>query len=109
MPVAITRGIKATYTKRNDNNIYLTSSTHGKKIGFTTDTIPNTYISENEWCNYPIGVIDTLRNVAQRNGGFSLHYESDLPEGSGLSSSAAIEVLTAYILLDQTTHDIKLP
>jgi galactokinase len=40
--------------------------------------------------------------------GFDLFFDSNLPEGSGLSSSAAIEVLTGYILLHQAGQPIDL-
>lgn len=49
-----------------------------------------------EWFNYPLGVINEL---LQRNftiSGMDLLYYGNLPVGAGLSSSASIEVLTAY-------------
>ena len=109
MPIAIDLGIKATLTKRNDGKISLSSSTHEKRIEFDIADIPAQYNVENDWCNYPIGVIQTMQKDGIALAGFDLLFESNLPEGSGLSSSAAIEVLTAFILLHQADKKIDLP
>lgn len=52
------------------------------------------------WYNYPLGVIDRLAFAGHRFGGVDLLYFGNLPIGSGLSSSASIEVLTAFALND---------
>jgi galactokinase len=109
MPIAITQGIKATYTAREENNITLTSATHDKRISFPIENIPAVYSAENDWCNYPIGVIYNIHQRGIELKGFEINYDSNLPEGTGLSSSAAIEVLTAYILLRQAEEKIDLP
>ncbi len=109
MPIAINLGIKGQYKERKDNNICLYSSSHQKQIIFSADNIPSQYDPENDWCNYPIGVIHALYNDGLKINGFDLSFDSNLPEGSGLSSSAAIEVLTAYILLHQAGNPIHLP
>jgi galactokinase len=51
------------------------------------------------WINYPIGVYLSLRRRgAAPTGGFEYAATSDLPSGSGLSSSAALELATAHAL-----------
>jgi galactokinase len=52
------------------------------------------------WYNYPLGVIDRLAYAGHHFEGFDLLYFGNLPIGSGLSSSASIEVLTAFALND---------
>lgn len=52
------------------------------------------------WINYPLGVISRFRDLYGLPAGFSLHYQSNLPQGAGLSSSAAIEIVTWYALCD---------
>jgi galactokinase len=50
---------------------------------------------EQDWANYPIGVIRTLQEAGYTVGGIALRASSNLPAGAGLSSSAAFEVATA--------------
>jgi galactokinase len=44
------------------------------------------------WLDYVQGVTQSLRLAGHKLGGFDLRVESDVPLGSGLSSSAALEV-----------------
>ena len=109
MPIALNLGITATCARRDDAMISLTSNTHHKKISFSIDDIPNSYHAENDWCNYAIGVIKELHKRGVGVNGSDIHFASDLPEGSGLSSSAALEVLTAYIFMHEAQQAINLP
>src|SRR3569832_609906 len=58
------------------------------------------------WSDYPIGVAVTLERAGYRLRGASLRIRGDVPSGSGLSSSAAIEVATACALT--ANSDIKI-
>lgn len=51
-----------------------------------------------EWIDYPLGVAEMLAQAGAEVGGFEAIYESTLPVGAGLSSSAALEVATAVLL-----------
>ena len=51
------------------------------------------------WANYSLGVVDCLQAEGFTINGFSAEFESDLPAGAGLSSSAALEVSTARLLM----------
>ena len=48
------------------------------------------------WMNYPVGVLNELRNTAREIEGVDLLYSGDIPNGAGLSSSASIEMVTAF-------------
>jgi len=50
------------------------------------------------WWNYPAGVIKYLRDSGTEIHGADILFAGTLPEGAGLSSSAAIEVLTAVVM-----------
>ncbi|MDT3397578.1 galactokinase [Streptomyces sp. B1866] len=52
------------------------------------------------WAAYPAGVVWALRAAGLPVGGADLHYDSTVPTGAGLSSSAALEVATATALND---------
>ncbi len=51
------------------------------------------------WSNYPFGVLEVLLEEGLRPPAFNATFESSLPAGAGLSSSAALEVSTALFLL----------
>src|SRR6202000_916367 len=57
------------------------------------------YKKENScWYNYPLGVIQHFLNDGHKLQGLDFLYYGDIPIGSGLSSSASIEVVTAFAL-----------
>lgn len=51
-----------------------------------------------EWVNYPLGVISEFHNRSLPVPGMELLYAGDIPNGAGLSSSASIEVVTAFAI-----------
>lgn len=50
------------------------------------------------WFNFPVGVMHELSKMGHTLPGFDLLYYGNLPIAAGLSSSAAIEVLTVFAL-----------
>jgi galactokinase len=50
------------------------------------------------WINYPVGVLNELRKTAREIEGLDLLYSGDIPNGAGLSSSASIEMVTAFAM-----------
>jgi galactokinase len=51
-----------------------------------------------EWYNYPLGVIDCFLKADKSLSGIDFLFNGDLPIGASLSSSASIEVVTAFAL-----------
>ena len=99
-PCAINLGINALASKREDDLIRLYSMNFDEGI-FTPFEIEISEIkSKSEirsWVNYPLGVVHTLLKHGYKFGGADILYNGNLPGGAGLSSSAAIEVLTGKI------------
>lgn len=60
------------------------------------------------WINYPLGVLDQFRKRGVELDGFDCLYSGNVPNGAGLSSSASIEVVTAFALnqLMQTDYTL---
>jgi len=58
------------------------------------------------WSDYPIGVAATLAKNGVNVRGANVLIHGDVPIGAGLSSSAAIEVATAYALLDISGFEV---
>jgi galactokinase len=54
---------------------------------------------EQPWANYTLGVASELNSLGIPVNAFSATIDGNLPAGSGLSSSAALEVATAFFLL----------
>lgn len=51
---------------------------------------------EKSWVNYPLGVINEFAKLGYILPGSDLLFYGDVPNGAGLSSSASIEMVTAY-------------
>lgn len=96
LAAAIDRGLRVSGASRADRRISLHSSSLGRFEIAVADLGPQ---ASPGWVNYPLGVADELRNAGIPIAGFAAEIAGDLPAGCGLSSSAALEVATAYFLL----------
>jgi galactokinase len=94
MPCAITLGTYMLTAPNNDGLFRF------KSVNFTDQLeipIQNSYQKNgNSWYNYPLGVIHYFVKGGQQLTGLDILYYGDIPIGSGLSSSASIEVVTAF-------------
>jgi galactokinase len=61
---------------------------------------------QNSWASYVLGVVDQLQQLGVKIGGFQVAIHSDVPGGAGLSSSAALEVATAFFLKQLFPFDL---
>lgn len=107
LPAAIARGVELTLLPRDNGKILLRSQSHlyALEIDVNDDIF---FHSSNDWCNYPLGIIAQLKKEGYKVPACELSYSSNLPEGSGLSSSAAVEIVTAFALLSQVSTQIDL-
>jgi galactokinase len=98
LAAAIDRGVAIYGEKLDTDVIDISSETNGREA---RASLKNLHRLEAEpWANYPIGVIKILREAGFAIGGLRLRVSSNLPPGSGLSSSAAFEVATAVAALE---------
>ncbi|MDD3726334.1 MAG: galactokinase [Candidatus Ratteibacteria bacterium] len=90
LPIGIDRFIYTSARKREDNKIALFSFNYNQY--FETDTEHITYEENYLWANYILGVLDEFRKLGFAVPGIELTIGGNIPVGSGLSSSAAVEV-----------------
>ncbi len=100
-PCALTIGTYAVARKRQDTKLRFYSMNFEELGVIESDIIDITYRKEDDWTNYPKGVIWALQEKGYDiNLGLDILYYGNIPNGSGLSSSASIEVLTGFICKD---------
>ena len=97
MPVAIDFATLAGISPRTDGKIVIYSENYGEEKTFDAAALPAK--ASKHWSDYPIGVVAILTGEGHKIPGFSLSLWGDVPLGSGLSSSAALEVVTALAVL----------
>jgi galactokinase len=98
-PCALTIGTYALVNKRNDKKVFA-HSLNFENLGVIEFNLDNlVYDKKDDWANYPKGVIKTFENHGYNiPSGFDILFFGNIPNGSGLSSSASIEVLVGVIL-----------
>lgn len=100
-PCALTIGTYGAARKRTDNKLRFYSMNF-EKLGVIESSLEDLVPSkEAGWTNYPKGVMWAFGEKGMKvPGGMDLMLWGNIPNGSGLSSSASVEVLTGYILRD---------
>lgn len=98
LPVAISLGITALIKKRNDTTVRMYSCDFNEMVQFSMDD--EFHFSENKklhWSDYVKAMLQVLKDKQVTLLGADILLASDLPLGAGLSSSAAIECLIAFM------------
>ena len=113
-PCALTIGTYAVARLRDDDKLCLFS------MNFEEDGVGESRLADIEtkkdgdWRNYPKGIVWAFGKKGYKvDKGLDILYFGNIPNGSGLSSSASIEVLTGFILkelfgFDVTNQDLAL-
>src|SRR4051812_43248420 len=102
MPIALDRATWVAGAPRQDRRIVARSASHGERSVDLDGDVPR---RTGEWSDYVFGVA-ALLDEQQGLTGADLLIQSDVPEGAGLSSSAALEVSTGFALLDLSGRTI---
>ncbi|MFE4572015.1 galactokinase [Paenibacillus chitinolyticus] len=98
-PAALTFGTTLLLRKNNEGLLRMASTNFAHKGSCSLDDI--VYREEDDWMNYPKGVVAKLQQKGQGpRSGYDMLYHGEIPNGAGLSSSASIEVVTGYGLLE---------
>ena len=105
-PCALTLGTYGIARKREDNKLRF-YSVNFERLGVIESSLEDLKpYKAAEWTNYPKGVMWTFEKRGYKlPQGMDIAIYGDIPNGSGLSSSASLEVLTGIVLKDMFGFD----
>ena len=106
-PCALTIGTYGVARKREDKKLRFYSMNF-EQLGVLESSVENLKPEkEADWTNYPKGVMWAFGEKGMKvEQGMDLVLFGNIPNGSGLSSSASVEVLTGFILRDMFGFDV---
>ena len=108
-PCALNIGTYAVARKNSQNKMNLYSMNFASMGVVSVSASEFVYKKEDDWCNYPKGVMWAFQQEGYPiASGLDILYFGNIPNGSGLSSSASLEVLTGVILKDCFGHDVDM-
>ena len=106
-PAALTIGTYGVARKREDDKLRFYSMNFEKLGVLESSVFDLKPEKEADWTNYPKGVMWAFGEKGMKvETGMDLLLFGNIPNGSGLSSSASVEVLTGYILSDMFGFDV---
>ncbi len=98
MPFAIDRSVLVAWAKRKDDAVSSYSLDLSQHSRFNFADV--THATPGAWANYVRGVVKELFSENERRHGLDIAIAGDVPQGGGLSSSAALEVAVAGAFRD---------
>ncbi len=106
-PCALTIGTYAVVRKREDKELHFFSENF-KELGVILSDLEDLHAYDAAaWTNYPKGVMWAfLQKGYVFSQGFDFYLYGNIPNGSGLSSSASVEVVTGVMLRDMFGFDV---
>jgi len=96
LPCAIQYGTYLLIRPTKDKFVRLTSAGMEFSVEVPLDDLSKKV--DRQWVNYPLGIFDQCRQSGILVTGFEMLYSGDIPLSAGLSSSASIEMVTAFAL-----------
>lgn len=100
MPAAINYATLAAISPRTDGRVVFYSENYLEEVSYEAASLPTG--PRDHWSDYPMGVLSILAGEGQTIPGFSMSLWGDVPVAAGLSSSAALEVATAFAVTSLT-------
>lgn len=97
LPVALKRDVRFAFRPRSDRHVRLHSLEYGESYDFDLDNFA--FNDAMLWANYVQGMAWSLEQAGLRLVGMDAVLSGNVPRGSGLSSSAAVEVGAAHAFM----------
>lgn len=111
LPAAIDRATYIAFSPTDSEQTTLLAADLNQQASFSSQTIPAKTQTDHsplpEWALYPAGVMWALQEEKLSTPALNAVYSSDVPQGSGLSSSASVEM--AFMIAWQTLGQWNLP
>jgi len=109
LPAAISLGISAVVAKRTNDIVRIFAKDFNEEIDFSINDVFLCHSERNDeskvhWSDYIKATLQVLKDNNTILFGADILIASDLPLGAGLSSSAALECLIAYIFNEDFYH-----
>lgn len=105
LPIAIGRKIIMLGQLRNDRLVQVFDLGYKAEAKFSLDNLSPS--KKDTWANYLMGVVDEIQKAGYPLQGANLIFTSNIPQRVGLSSSAALEVVTALTMAKLNLLEIK--
>jgi galactokinase len=103
LPAALDKGTVVAGSLTGDDTITLNAADFRRDASFSAKDLKADV--QNSWASYVLGVVQQLQRDGVHVRGFNAIIHSDVPGGAGLSSSAALEVATAFFLQQLFPYD----
>src|SRR6185312_5703793 len=103
MPAAINFFTWLAISPRSDSTVNIRSRAFTEPV---TIVLNGDLRPRHAWSDYVVGIIDQIRHSGKKLAGADILIQSEVPMGSGLSSSAAIEVAAGFSLLKTNQYPV---
>lgn len=111
LPAAIDRATYIAFSPTKSAHSTLVAADFDQQVSFSSETIPSRTQPDGsplpEWGLYPAGVMWALMEEGLHTPAINAVFSSNVPRGSGLSSSASVEM--GFVVAWQTLADWNLP
>ena len=104
-PCALDFGTYGAARKRNDRILRFASGNFDNQYEIDMDNL--VFDTAHDWSNYLKGVVAEFLQLGKKINGFDFFIQGDIPNAAGLSSSASIELLTAFAI--NSLYDCQVP
>ena len=105
-PCGVDRGTFLLLRQSEDTQLKLKSQNFDPAFTIDLSELPTK--GNGNWYDYPLGVAKEFLEQNKKLKGLELLYYGDLPQGAGLSSSASVEVVTAFALNESFSLGLSL-